>query len=346
MQLRNENKISVIYIVDANLGIADFRMSEDMAKAGWTVTKAAYEDEYVYFTNAAALKDIAVGTKVNVGGEYNRYVIDDEGIHTGSTGTVDTDKAQVVYTNAAAEAKAIKVAVKDVVGSVFDQAAVTINSLTYDVTITNNASKFAMYVGGDSVASVSPKTITIPVGDKIALTFGRDNVADDTVATVAMTGTEPETSVVTFSSNKATTVAFTPVTNAMTVDSITASYTFTLYQGAAEYWNFEAKDGVNVKTVTAVPGDAINLDIYFSGDPKQLVEDPQTLKGAACPSFKFNGYDVVCLLSGDDIKENNSIAPVSVLLKTVYLDKTNAPGINLVNVILGGTNESCWVTGT
>ena len=346
MQLRNENKISVIYIVDANLGIADFRMSEDMAKAGWTVTKAAYEDEYVYFTNAAALKDIAVGTKVNVGGDYYSYVIDGDNIRPGSTKDVATDKAQVVYTDAATEKKAIKVAVKDVVGSVFDQYAVTINSLTYDVTITNNASKFAMYVGGDSVASVSPKTITIPVGDKIALTFGRDNVADDTVATVAMTGTEPETSVVTFSSNKATTVAFTPVTNAMTVDSITASYTFTLYQGAAEYWNFEAKDGVNVKTVTAVPGDAINLDIYFSGDPKQLVEDPQTLKGAACPSFKFNGYDVVCLLSGDDIKENNSIAPVSVLLKTVYLDKTNAPGINLVNVILGGTNESCWVTGT
>ena len=346
MWIGNEKEISVIYVVDANLSIADFHMSEAMAEDGWTVTKAAYEDEYVYFTNAAALKDIAVGTKVNVGGSYNFYAWDEDGFHTGSTGTVDTDKAQVVYTNAAAEAKAIKVAVKDVVGSVFDQANVTIDSLTYDVTITNNASKFAMYVGGDSVASVSPKTITIPVGDKIALTFARDYVADGTVATIAMTGTEPETSVVTFSGNKATTVAFTPVTNAMTVDSITASYKFVMAEGsiAEEYWGF-ASDGDNELSVSGVvPGDNINLNIYFSADHDLLITSPNTNNGVYCPSFNFGAADVVCTLSGQQVKANNGIAPVVVVPTSLDVDADGT--VNMVTVVLGGVDEACWVSGT
>ena len=268
MWIGNEKEISVIYVVDANLSIADFHMSEAMAEDGWTVTKAAYEDEYVYFTNAAALKDIAVGTKVNVGGDYHLYVWTEGGLHTGSTKTVDTDKGEVVYTNAAAEAKAIKVAVKNVVGSVFDQAAVTINSLTYDVTITNNATKFDLWYKNPSngkaieVVEKDVVEITVNVGDQIALGFHRDGVAEGTVATVTMNGTDTM-KVTWLAGGNVWTDAFVPETNTVIVNSILANYRYELSgDRMIECWGFDVS-GVNKTAVFAniVPGDGVAMSI-------------------------------------------------------------------------------------
>ena len=283
MWIGNEKEISVIYVVDANLSIADFNMSTDMATAGWTVTKAAYEDEYVYFTNAAALKDIAVGTKVNVVGDYHLYVWTEGGLHTGPGVTVDTDKGEVVYTNAAAEAKAIRVAVKDVVGSVFDQAAVTIDALTYDVTITNNATDFDLWYknpsNGQAIEVVDKDVveITVNVGDQIALGFHRDGVAQGTVATVTMNGTDTM-KVTWLAGGNVWTDAFVPETNTVTVNSILANYRYELSgDRMIECWGFDVS-GVNKTAVFAniVPGDGVAMSI------KQL-QGKDAILGAANP---------------------------------------------------------------
>lgn len=90
MWIGNENKISVIYIVDENLGIADFSVSEALDLKDWTVTSRAYEDGIVYLYNDKALEDIAVGTEVIVSGEYARYAWTDAGKVSGDyTGTED-----------------------------------------------------------------------------------------------------------------------------------------------------------------------------------------------------------------------------------------------------------------
>ena len=280
MQLRNENKISVIYIVDENLGIADFSVSEGLGLKDWTVTSRAYEDGIVYLYNDNALEDIAVGTEVIVSGQYAHYAWTDAGKVSGDyTGTEDLVTSVV----ALGDKKAIKVDVSELVQpAIFDQLDVVINSITYEVEITNEADDFVMhYEVNDAYKGAvadNKLELTLNVGDNIALGFHRDGVAQDTVATVTMNGTDTM-KVTWLAGGNVWTENFVPETNTVIVNSILANYRYELSQRLIEYWGFGVS-GVNKTAVFAniVPGDGVNMSI------KQL-EGMETILSVAKPQY-------------------------------------------------------------
>ena len=266
MWIGNENKISVIYIVDENLGIADFSVSEALGLKGWTVTSRAYEDGIVYLYNDKALKDIAVGTEVIVSGEYAHYAWTDEGKVSGDyTGTEDLVTSVV----ALGDKKAIKVDVSELVQpAIFDQLDVVIDSITYEVVITNKATDFAATgkypVGGDATTNVpfedNKCKLTVDVGESIQLCVYRDTVKDGISAKLDMTNAVDLP--VTFgNSGYAWTDGFVAETNSVTIEAVTAEFTFSLGnkdKDAAKNFNFknDANDAnYDMVEFVGVPGD-------------------------------------------------------------------------------------------
>ena len=280
--------ISVIYVVDYNLSIADFEFAASMGD-DWTVVRpgAAYEDGYVYLKNEEALEGIAVGTDILVGGTYTLST------SVGENGAPVFDGAQVTFSNKPAtvveinDAKYIQVKVTSILGTTFGSAQVTIGSLEYEVEITNNATDFVMHyeVNDDYKGAVADNKLelTLNVGDNIALGFHRDGVAQGTVATVTMNGTD--TMKVTWTTNgNVWTENFVPETNTVTVNSILANYRYELSENLIRYWGFDVS-GINKTAVFAniVPGDGVAMSI------KQL-EGKETILKYAKPedSAKLN----------------------------------------------------------
>ena len=266
MWIGNENKISVIYIVDENLGIADFSVSEALDLKDWTVTSRAYEDGIVYLYNDKALEDIAVGTEVIVSGEYARYAWTDAGKVSGDyTGTEDLVTSVV----ALGDKKAIKVDVSELVQpAIFDQLDVVIDSITYEVVITNKATDFAATgkypVGGDATTNVpfedNKCKLTVDVGESIQLCVYRSTVKDGISAKLNMTNAVDLP--VTFgNSGYAWTDGFVAETNSVTIEAVTAEFTFSLGNkdlDAAKNFNFKnnANDANYDKVeFVGVPGD-------------------------------------------------------------------------------------------
>ena len=266
MQLRNENKISVIYIVDENLGIADFSVSEGLGLKDWTVTSRAYEDGIVYLYNDNALEDIAVGTEVIVSGQYAHYAWTDAGKVSGDyTGTEDLVTSVV----ALGDKKAIKVDVSELVQpAIFDQLDVVIDSITYEVTITNKATDFAATgkypVGGDATTNVpfedNKCKLTVDVGESIQLCVYRSTVKDGISAKLNMTNAVDQP--VTFGNDGyAWTNGFVAETNSVTIEAVTAEFTFSLGnkdKDAAKNFNFknDANDAnYDMVEFVGVPGD-------------------------------------------------------------------------------------------
>ena len=266
MWIGNENKISVIYIVDENLGVADFSVSEGLSLKGWTVTSRAYEDGIVYLYNDKALEDIAVGTEVIVSGEYAHYAWTDEGKVSGDYTDTEDLVTSVV---ALGDKKAIKVDVSELVQpAIFDQLDVVIDSITYEVVITNKATDFAATgkypVGGDATTNVpfedNKCKLTVDVGESIQLCVYRNTVADDIAATVYLTNADDQA--VTFgNSGYAWTEAFVAETNSVTIEAVTAEFTFSLGnkdKDAAKNFNFknDANDAnYDMVEFVGVPGD-------------------------------------------------------------------------------------------
>ena len=266
MWIGNENKISVIYIVDENLGIADFSVSEGLGLKGWTVTSRAYEDGIVYLYNDEALEDIAVGTEVIVSGEYARYAWTDAGKVSGDyTGTEDLVTSVV----ALGDKKAIKVDVSELVQpAIFDQLDVVIDSITYEVVITNKATDFAATgkypVGGDATTNVpfedNKCKLTVDVGESIQLCVYRSTVKDGISAKLNMTNAVDQP--VTFGNDGyAWTNGFVAETNSVTIEAVTAEFTFSLGnkdKDAAKNFNFknDANDAnYDMVEFVGVPGD-------------------------------------------------------------------------------------------
>ena len=266
MWIGNENKISVIYIVDENLGIADFSVSEGLGLKGWTVTSRAYEDGIVYLYNDEALEDIAVGTEVIVSGEYAHYAWTDAGKVSGDyTGTEDLVTSVV----ALGDKKAIKVDVSELVQpAIFDQLDVVIDSITYEVVITNKATDFAATgkypVGGDATTNVpfedNKCKLTVDVGESIQLCVYRSTVKDGISAKLNMTNAVDQP--VTFGNDGyAWTNGFVAETNSVTIEAVTAEFTFSLGnkdKDAAKNFNFknDANDAnYDMVEFVGVPGD-------------------------------------------------------------------------------------------
>ena len=264
--------ISTIYVVENNLSLANVGFAQSME--GWSVKApgAAYEDEYVYLRNDEALEGIAVGTDILVGGTYRLSTrVDGDGapVFDGAQVTFKEVPATVVEYNGV---KYVYVKVTAITGTAFGSADVTIGSLEYEVEITNKADDFAVYYkypsdgGVDKNVALVDNTgkVTIAVGSDIKLCFERTNVANNTVATVDLTGAADQT--VSFGSNQAWTNAFVPVTNELVIESVTAVYDFVLDEATAvDYFGLLSVDGYNkVEDVVLVPGDTIDLVIKYS----------------------------------------------------------------------------------
>ena len=282
--------ISVIYVVDYNLSIANFMFSGDLADAGWTVALpgAAYEDGYVYLKNDAKLEKIADNTEILLTGKYTySYSVNDDGApvyDAGSAKNFADVKATVVSFG---DNKYIKVKVSDVAGTTFGSVLVEVQKVEYKVTVTNQATDFVMHYNVNDAykgaVADNKLELTLNVGDKIALGFHRDGVAQDTVATVTMNGTD--TMKVTWgASGNVWTDAFVPETTTVTVNSILANYRYELSENLIKYWGFDVS-GVNKTAIFAniVPGDGVKMAI------KQL-EGKETILKYANPadSAKLN----------------------------------------------------------
>ena len=267
--LKTSDKIDLIYVVDYNLG-----WIEVTAPTGWTVDGKAsvetYEDDSVVLTSDG-LKALDDGTVVDIA-----FTVDP----TAAAATTATVKATV-------KDGKVTVPVHDFVKNGTKLATVEITGVTYDVTVTNAQTEFVLWYKNptepEEVTGSNNVKLTVKVGDTIELGFHRDTVATGIVATVAMTGTADQQVTWTGSGNVWTT-AFVPETNAVTVDSITAKFTFSLGANdgvAATNFNFEnASSDANGDKVefTAVPGDVVtfkvqraNITITTTNEGKLLV---------------------------------------------------------------------------
>ena len=264
--LKTSDKIDLIYVVDYNLG-----WIEVTAPTGWTVDGKAsvetYEDDSVVLTSDG-LKALDDGTVVDI------------------AFTVDPTAAAAATVKATVKDGKVTVPVHDFVKNGTKLATVEITGVTYAVKVTNAQTEFVLWYKNPTTATKvdgNTVTLTVKVGDTIALGFDRDTVKAGIVATVAMTGTDDQQ--VTWEANgEVWTKAFVPETNAVTVDSITAKFTFSLGANdgvAATNFNFEnASSDANGDKVefTAVPGDVVtfkvqraNITITTTNEGKLLV---------------------------------------------------------------------------
>ena len=323
--------ISTIYVVENNLSLANVGFAQSME--GWSVKApgAAYEDEYVYLRNDEALAGIAVGTDILVGGTYrlSTRVVDGAPVFDGAQVTFKEVPATVVEYNGV---KYVYVKVTAITGTAFGSADVTIGSLEYEVEITNNATDFVMRyeVNDDYKGAVADNKLelTLNVGDNIALGFHRDGVAQGTVATVTMNGTDTM-KVVWATEGNVWTENFVPETNTVIVNSILANYRYELSgDRMIECWGFDVS-GVNKTAVFAniVPGDGVAMSI------KQL-QGKDAILGAA------NSEDSAKLLFGG--AEFLSINAVSEAENCVFNFVKVVPGA--VTVAADGVTNVVAVT--
>ena len=254
--LKTSDKIDLIYVVDYNLG-----WIEVTAPTGWTVDGKAsvetYEDDSVVLTSDG-LKALDDGTVVDIA-----FTVD------------PTAAAATATVEATVKDGKVTVPVHDFVKNGTKLADVTITGVTYDVTVTNAQTEFVLWYKNPTTATKvdgNTVTLTVKVGDTIALGFHRDTVKAGIVATVAMTGTDDQQ--VTWNANgDVWTTAFVPETNAVTVDSITAKFTFTMGErtsDVAKALNFTTSEGVSSKSDndaiewTAVPGSTKTVYVEYS----------------------------------------------------------------------------------
>ena len=255
--LKTSDKIDLIYVVDYNLG-----WIEVTAPTGWTVDGKAsvetYEDDSVVLTSDG-LKALDDGTVVDIA-----FTVDP----TAAAATTATVKATV-------NDGKVTVPVHDFVKNGTKLATVEITGVTYDVKVTNAQTEFVLWYKNPTTATKvdgNTVTLTVKVGDTIALGFHRDTVKAGIVATVAMTGTDDQQ--VTWNANgDVWTTAFVPETNAVTVDSITAKFTFTMGErtsDVAKALNFTTSEGVSSMSDndaiewTAVPGSTKTVYVEYS----------------------------------------------------------------------------------
>ena len=250
------NAVGVIYVVDWNLGQAAFSFSD--ALDGWTVnghftSGVVYEDETLKITGTgvSALKD---GTYVDFGYTFN--------------GTAAAKPATGVVKSDAAGNKWVEISAHAFAGWGNKTCTFVITSATYDVTITNKATDFVATgkypVGGDTTANspfVDNKcTLTVDVGESIRLCVYRGTVKDGISAKLNMTNAVDQP--ITFGdSGYAWTNGFVAETNSVTIEAVTAEFTFSLGnkdKDAAKNFNFknDANDAnYDMVEFVGVPGD-------------------------------------------------------------------------------------------
>ena len=262
--LNSNNQVSLIYVVDWNLGFVDDFSFDSSFSPDWTVSPTkAYEDDEVTISSDA-LKALLPGTDVKVSYKLN-------GVAANKTvlATVSSQNTLIID-------------VDEFTGNGFELADVTITDVTYDVTVTNKATTFTKTWWKTPVTSDTQPTVyeekaeikDVPVGQAIALCFYDANVANGTVATVVLTGAEDQ-NVKFGDGGHAWTPAFIAETNDVVVEGVTATYRYVLKTGDPVQTQFSidkvtgsqvaAQDEVTL--IGVVPGQATTLYLKHSGTP-------------------------------------------------------------------------------
>ncbi len=292
-------EITVIYVVDFNLGLAEFSMDKALAGSGWTVTEKAYEDETVTI-ESAALKALADNTKVDVA-----FSIKHEG--ASSAATTGTVKDALVK-----DGKLV-IDVDAFTGNVYGVYEVEITKVTYDVTVTNEQTEFGVcYLNPASDTTNNGKyinddnnTITVKVGDKIRLCVFREDVADNLEATIYLTGAPDQDIEFLGSTGKkfgwSDVKGFVPTSNTLVIEKVTAKYTITLgaddTSDPAKLFNFAGGDSkYDEIVVEGVPGSKISFQVQVSDETSSI------------GNLKFVVYNNNGSAAGETLYSNETVA--------------------------------------
>lgn len=264
-----DGEIDVCYVVDWNLGVVGVSFDDNMT--GWYVNgrdsvDVMWEDE-TFIITSDGIAALDAGTKV------------DFTFKTNLSSTERTVSATVKEN--AFGGKCVEIdfhAMNGDGGEYFTYIQFT--GATYNVTVTNAQDEFALWyknpAEAEKAVSVEGNTATfkVNVGDKIALGFTRSNVAEDTAATVAMTGAADQ-NVVWEANGNVWTPAFVATTNEVTVDSILADYSFVLNEGNASAFSFSKSDDNDdtllIKNI--VPGNEVEFTIYQTVNGGKVGDD-------------------------------------------------------------------------
>ena len=317
-------QVSLIYVVDYNLGLVDFTLANELKTAGWSADAYAYEDGTLQLNNTK-LAGLATGAEleVKVSGTVNGKEV------------VKTVKAVVDATNQRA-----LVTVSDITGLGFELADITIVDITQVVTLTNGNENFTGYYLKDGVATEIPADgvkLELKVGDKVSVAYKNEKVANGTYATaVYMNGSEEVAISGTFSSTGSFWINdIAPLKNSIVLGKLTAAYRYEIVGDDAKSWGFsESGDNDSWLVTDVVPGVGVAVDM-------KNVEAVATLAGYGDQHAQFN-------FGGAAYKSGRSASEAAANWNS-YFNFTNvvpgavtvANGINVVTI-----NGGAWVNDT
>ncbi|GEM_PF-946595 len=312
-------EITVIYVVDFNLGLADFALDTALSTAGWTVDHDAYENEYVYFKNSA-LANVEEGTQLKISGTIS---------YNGSTTTTAfTDKVATVVKDGTTNVA--RIAVSNITGVVFGTAKVTVNSIVQEVVLTNANTNFAGYYTTATVSTPAPitadgVTLRLSVGDKINLNYNNTKVAENTYATATYkNGTKTVTASGAFDGfGGFWIVNVVPGKNTIELGDVSATYKFEITGNDIASWGFNNSGDNDSWTVTTTPGVKINVSM-------KNVEGADALaaKGNKHVSFDFGGETFTCPTAASEVASTGVFVFSDVIPGAV----TVANNVNVVEV--------------
>ena len=322
--------VGVIYVVDWNLGQATFSFGD--ALDGWTVnghftSGVVYEDETLKITGTgvSALKD---GTYVDFGYTFN--------------GTAAPKTVEGVVKSDAAGNKWIEVNAHNFAGWGNKTCTFVITSATYDVDVVmgDAVKNFTLWANVNSATDTTPTSLTVPVGGKVQLGFVRASAAaasKDIAAVVNVTnGTGTNFNINFNTTGNSVTQEFVPVTNTLTVNSISASLKIDLGNkdnDVPKNFNFANADSdANEDTYTVtnwVPGDAVDFTLVTN---------------------RATAANYILALSTDTNGVIKSINASQVVSDPQPFNFTIIPKGNVVNVSSsnewGETTHTIWVAET
>ena len=318
--LNSAGEIDVCYVVDWNLGLIDFTIDE--ALTGYTFDGVddtyvrAYEDGTVSIYSEA-LAALPVGTEVDFTYEVFGGVAKDT-----AQGTVNADGYVVLN-------------VRQMVGYGTKATHVNITAAEYVVTISETNAYMEGYYkvnsGNANAIGAEGETITLTVGDKLAVCWKNKSVAEGTVATVNWTNQGVAASAELTASNSGSfwTKGFVPG-NTVVLGAATADYTLTIADSDIQYISMGHAADSSVNSIKLAGWDVGKpLEVEVTHDDLQAKVDEG--KGTNNLSLTFGGDEVVSEESANQaLKNDDSFTFENIVPKTVTAG-------NVVSVSLTGS---------
>ena len=254
--------IAVVYITDENLGGVELTMNIDGLTFGNGYnTVKVYEDDVVTIVGEG-VNNLVNGTKVTVNFTDKNYNKPEQ-----APATVVVDENGNHY---------ISLDVAEVANNGEKVSNVEITSVTYDVTLVNEATNFTTHYEkgawtGVGTEFASGKTITLNVGQTLNVALIRDTIAQGITATVVLDGAKTAENTVVTDDGHLWVKDIVVTGNKLTIKSATATFGFTLVDGdSAKNHSFIKGDtnaNADKKSVSAELGAEIDVVIYRTAGP-------------------------------------------------------------------------------